>query len=286
MPFYFDQLILRFFESLRCDFLTVFFGAFSLLGEGFAVGIVVILLYWLLPQRDGEQILSSALTCLPLNCYLKFAVARPRPYTTGVVSLLKVDTPLFSTTDLGDTLSFPSGHAQASSNWTVSVALRKKYLWVRVLVPVYIFFMLCSRLYFGVHYPTDLLAGLLFGVCLSLLWEAIFRTCPRARYFILCGAAVLALVMLFFPFMHDYAEATGMLAGAAFFLPLANLISPREPTGKKRLLRVLVGGAAAGIALALSLLLPKGEAYTVLKWFLLLGVATLGAQALFKALKI
>ena len=281
-----ETAILQFFESIRNPALDVVFAAFSFLGEAVTVAAAVALVYWLAPRRAGELILFTSLTSLPLNVFVKESVLRPRPYAAGVVEKLHIDNALVSTADLGDNL--PSGHAQATSAalFSASFARPPKRRWVwAVSVPV-VLLVMCSRLYLGVHYPTDVLAGAAIGLLLSLFWAIVFQKAYGCRHMILLGFAALALLPLFFRASDDMVQAAGLLTGAALFLPLTELVKPREPQGWKRLLRIPAGILPAAGVFALSLLLPDGYGYQLLTYVLVIGGASLGAQSLFRLLKI
>lgn len=283
-----ETAILRFFESIRSGFLTPFFGFFSLFGEAATIALVVILLYWLLAGRAGEQIAVTLLTSLPVNVIMKHAIARPRPYAAGVVSRVDVDNFLVSTRNLGDALSFPSGHAQFTTCLSSSISFKARRWWVWGLSLVFVLLVACSRLYFGVHYPTDVLAGFLLGILATLVWDLIYRYACGARYFVLCGLAIVSLLSLLLYSDKDCVQAAGLLAGVAFFLPICDFLKFHafKPPFLRRLLRVPAGVLVVGAVFALTLLFPDGAGFGLLKWFLFAGAATLGAQALFRVLKI
>ena len=280
-----EQAILQFFEGLRCPPLDIIFSFFSFFGEATVLAAAVVLLYWLIANDAGEQILLTALTSLPLTVLLKHAVVRPRPYAAGVVARAEVDNFFTSTEGLGDNLSFPSGHAQSAGSVLCALSLRLKGVWVWIFSAALVILIICSRLYLGVHYPTDVLAGLVFGVAVALFWNIIYRRAYRFRYIVLCGIALATLVPVLFFVHEDYIQAAGFLAGSAFFLPLYGIIFKRKPAPfPRRLWRIPVGLLTMGVVFTFTLLLPEG--FALLKWFLLAGAATFLSELCFGILKI
>lgn len=281
-----EAMILQFFEEIRSPALTWVFGVLSFLGEGLTVGAVILLLYWLVGGRTGEQLLVTAVSSAAFNAMMKEAVRRPRPYAAGVVERLDVDTPLFSTRDLGDALSFPSGHAQATSAGVFAGAMIKRRVWGWILAVLFLLGVCASRLYFGVHYPTDLLAGILLGVLVALFWHLIYRDLYAFRYYFLAGAAIGFLAVLPLAPASDFVHMTALVSGAAFFLPLTNYLRVPMSKGWRRIWRIPVGLACLGAAFLAMLPLPEGAAFSLLKWFLLFGAGTFLSGVFFKALKI
>ena len=103
------------------------------------------------------------------NLFLKNIIARPRPCWINEDFPMLIGVP-------GD-YSFPSGHTCASFACTLVLyrILPKKYGVPAVLLAALIAF---SRLYVGVHYPTDVLGGLAVGIFSSclVLWIGKKRT--------------------------------------------------------------------------------------------------------------
>ena len=281
-----DAFLLEFFNRIRCDALTVFFGFFSFLGEGIPLVVGVLLCFWLTKPQTGERIAVVALTSLPLNTWLKVAVARPRPYVAETVPLLPVDNAFLSTTDLGSHVSFPSGHSQSVASFLSALSLRVKRVWVWIVCMLVTLLVMISRLYFGVHYPTDVIAGFLIGFFVALFWTVVYQKAYGARYYMLCAFAIASLIPLFFTQPHDCLQSVGLICGLAVFLPIANRVAPPLSSFPKRLLRIPVGALAAGAVFLVSLLFPEGDAFRLLSYFLLTGGATAGAQALFRLFRI
>ena len=99
------------------------------------------------------------------NLTLKPLVARIRPYEFAHHVRLIIDTP----TDF----SFPSGHTFASFASAVSIFLfHKKEGFIALTLAALIAF---SRLYLYVHFPTDILAGIILGIIVAFISRAITK---------------------------------------------------------------------------------------------------------------
>lgn len=157
------QILLWIQEYLRFDFLTPVFIVITKLGDAGAVWIVltVILMINRKTRKAGcMSALALLFALLADNMILKNLVARIRPYEVvdGLQLLIEKQVDF----------SFPSGHTGSSfaSAVVCFTQLPKKYG-----VPLLVLAVLigCSRLYVGVHYPSDVLAGALIGTALALL---------------------------------------------------------------------------------------------------------------------
>lgn len=278
-----DSAILQFFESIRSPALTVFFGLFSLLGEAAVISAIVIIVYWLAPRKVGEQALFTVLSSFCVNTFLKYTVARPRPYVAGVVK--KLDPPLGAS--LEEYASFPSGHTQMTAGFFGSISSRSKRVLVWVLCGLTVLCIMLSRLYFGVHYPSDVLAGLFCGILLALLWALVYRFAYDFRYLILLGFALISLLPVLSSPAHDYLQAVGLLSGAAVGLALLHFsANGTEAELPRSFWRIPVGVSILAAVFMVTLFFPKGDAYTLLKWFLLAFAGIFGGQHAFERLQI
>lgn len=153
-----DGAILLFIqEHLRFEWLDPIVLFLTSLGNAGAVWIVLAaaLLIQKKYQRAGlAMALSLLLGFLVTNLLLKNWVCRPRPYT-AIPQLI----PLVTEGDW----SFPSGHS--TSSMAAAVAMFCRTPRGIGVPPVVLAVAIClSRLYVGVHYPTDVLCGALVGV--------------------------------------------------------------------------------------------------------------------------
>jgi undecaprenyl-diphosphatase len=115
-----------------------------------------------------ELFLSTTATAI-IMLVLKVVIAAPRPFT--VLSNVHVLLP----NERG--YSFPSGHASI----TFAIATVVYFYHKRLGIFLYLFSLLValSRIYVGVHYPIDVLAGILLGLVIPILFHLFFKTLHR-----------------------------------------------------------------------------------------------------------
>ncbi len=153
-------------ENLR-GLLDPIVEGYTTLGNTGLMWIVLSLamLCWKPTRKAGVAALAAmVLGLLCTNVVLKHVVARPRPWldVAGLVPLIQEPDPN----------SFPSGHTcaafAAASPWWRALPRR----WMRWTGLVLAVCMGLSRLYVGVHYPSDVIAGALVGLfCGWAAWK-------------------------------------------------------------------------------------------------------------------
>jgi len=144
------------------------------------IALTVIMLLIKRTRPVGVMMMFALLGALLVdNIILKNLVARTRPYDAveGVRLLIERQ----------NDYSFPSGHTGSSFAAAVVMFRELPRKW-GVSALVLAFLIAFSRLYVGVHYPTDVLAGLVIGTVLALL------SCWLCRKYIFKDPAKLAAV--------------------------------------------------------------------------------------------
>lgn len=154
-----DGNILLFIQDyIRQDWMDGFWTTITKLGNAgwFWIALSIILLCFKKTRKIGcVSLLALVIGELVTNVVLKNLVARLRPYEVidGLRLIIKPQSDF----------SFPSGHSCASfaSATVIYKMMPRKYGICAVVLAVLI---ALSRVYVGVHYPSDVLAGGLIGI--------------------------------------------------------------------------------------------------------------------------
>lgn len=129
--------------------------------------ISLIMIFFKKTRKIGVIVLFSiTIGFVFTNLILKNVVARPRPFIDETADYYLWWKEAGSMIESG--YSFPSGHTTAAMAFGLSLFLcfKKKWSWVFLLIP---FIMGFTRIYFMVHYTTDVLGAILVGGLSALI---------------------------------------------------------------------------------------------------------------------
>ena len=175
----FDFRVLSGVEELRAAWLTPLMRGMSAIGTALVLYPLLLLAGLLLWWRRGEWLPGVlALLWLWLGQLVRVAInsgiARPRPQSSQLVH--------------ASGYAFPSGHASTSTIGYALLALllmrlvSRRWWWVLALVGVTVPVLVgLSRLYLGVHWPSDVVAGWAFGAAWVALGLLGFAVVSRSR---------------------------------------------------------------------------------------------------------
>jgi undecaprenyl-diphosphatase len=180
----FDVAILQWLHGHQSKALTAVMVEMTYLGTGTVVivivGVAALFLWHTEHKHSARLLLAATIGNILLDGALKLAYHRPRPsvfawQTTAVSS------------------SFPSGHAMSATvvYGTVAYLLMRlqKHHWAKVLTlsaAILLILLIClTRLYLGVHYPSDVLGGIIVGLawasfCMATLEASLVLARRRA----------------------------------------------------------------------------------------------------------
>ena len=162
--------------------LTPFMELISLMGKGgiFLIFLSLILALFKKTRRFGTAMcLGLAIGALFVNLFLKVVIARPRPYAdiNGVYYPLWVMLGQHMESDM----SFPSGHTNAAFAAMIPLFIlgKKNISWLAIVFGI---LMGISRIYLVVHFPTDVIGGLITGTIAGMIGTLIAMNLPRKWY--------------------------------------------------------------------------------------------------------
>ena len=128
--------------------------------EGFFI-LFLPFIYWCVDRRTGVRLSILFLFSAYINSAAKVFAGQPRPF--------QYDSRVKQIVSAGGG-GFPSGHTQGTLVFWGYLASSFKGLLLWVVAGVLMILIPLSRLYLGVHFPTDLLGGYLIGAILLLLY--------------------------------------------------------------------------------------------------------------------
>lgn len=136
------------------DWLIPIMKFFTYLGYPQAYMIIIAVIYWSIDRKLGLRLAIFLPLVASINSILKQAFHAPRPYWLDQgIKAIKVS----------NGFGMPSGHAQASMAWIYAGSFLKGK-W-SLIVPIGLVFLIgVSRIYLGVHFPSQVLIGWLIGL--------------------------------------------------------------------------------------------------------------------------
>lgn len=271
-------------QQIDTPLLDSFFRAITSLGDELFYLLLFSFLLWCVDFYLGIRVGIIFLLSVYVNTGVKEIFQQPRPFDI-LPEIQKVHASGYG---------FPSGHAQSSLVVWGSIAYWKKQIWIRNLSVLLILLIGFSRIYLGVHFPTDILGGWLFGGLILGLSYFIFLKIKLGfiqgnMIFKIIGITLFPVILLQIQSSPDIissvAALTGVGYGLLFFHSFIGGIRPGN--WLQRLFSFLVGVIGIGILyLGLKLILPsEGQPfYQLCRFFryLLLGIwISFGAPWLF-----
>lgn len=196
--------ILMWIQSFATPSLDVIWQCITMLGEETWMVLLLCYLYWC-RRKDAALFFSFTLfTSLTVNSLLKNIFQFARPIGEPGIRVLREQT--------ATGFSFPSGHSQLGATAFASLGFwlrQKRFLLLAVAVSLLIGY---SRMYLGVHYPKDVLVGILLGWMISYLCYQLYTHCHKTYLlFFLIGAFAIGAMALF-PGKTGY-QSMGLLGG-------------------------------------------------------------------------
>ena len=247
-------------QTVRTPALDALFSAFTFMGNAEFYLLLAPAIIWCVDYGVGARLGILVLLSATLNVAMKDVLMQPRPCDIRPEICL----------DDAAGYGLPSGHSQnAVVFWGLPAHwLRSGWVWAGAIALMFLIGL--SRIYLGVHFPTDVLGGWAIGALILVLylstrsgmegWLASLGIGPQ----VLLALAVPAVFLVIDP-NREMVQATSAFAGFGSGLALTHRYLHFNPSGPiwHRTVRFLVGVVIVAVLYAgLSAVFPReGEAY-------------------------
>jgi membrane-associated phospholipid phosphatase len=260
--------VIRVIQKIESPSLTTLFKFITAFGTAYFYVPVILIIFWCMDEKQGFHLAILIMISAWINAFMKDVLKQPRPFNLEPALGLAFES----------SYGAPSGHAQISLAFWIPMAAwisqvwavnkqRLFFIWAQAIFTILLIGF--TRLYLGVHFPTDLFAGwILAGIILALWVTSAPFLMKRAASAGIRGqnifAAAIALVMngiypknrtlpaLFLGFCIGY-----NLRKKRFPFSAGKKINGKKPPLQARVFRCLTGFAGMAILFfGLRLILP------------------------------
>lgn len=248
--------LIKAIQTIESPALTSIVVFITNLGAGTLYLLILFYIFWCVDDRAGIKLSVLTIFSAWTNGFLKVMFKQPRPYDLDPSVGRAFES----------SYGFPSGHAQSVLVFFMSLAsmLKKPAVYIAAILITLV--MSFTRLYLGVHFPTDILGGWLAGFIILGLYrlfaDRIIKTLASSsvRFRLIISAAVSFIMLLLSP--NDVRMSgtfLGLGMGYTFMLRFFPFDVKKKKSGASAdmltlFLRYILGAACTGLLLFLGTL--------------------------------
>lgn len=231
-------------QAVHNPALDGFFNALTFMGEADFYLLIFPLIIWAFNKSIGQRAVFLIFFGLTVNAWVKDIFGHPRPFEWPSPA----DSPVLDLNQNAHGPGLPSGHTQASLMLWYYLAYHFKKRWLWVLATILFVLISFSRVYLGVHFPTDLLGGIILGLIMLLLFikfeDRLVDKLWAQSVWLQVGLAIIIPLVLIIIYPHrDAVAALSALSGFSLGIIIDRQIIHFDVTGSiiQKVLRYAIG---------------------------------------------
>lgn len=269
--------ILQFLESIRMEPITSIMIVITMMAETVFLSVIAMILYWCVDKEKSKRLSFMIFFSAGVNGIIKNIIKMPRPFQVGIVSPIRAHT--------ATSYSFPSGHTQAATSfWGSSMLILKKKP-VVILGSLMILLTGFSRMYLGVHWPMDVIGGILFGLASVLVAGGLIGEDGKVVNWHVIGASMAFIGVLILDVDANLYKTIASIWGfalGAFLEQKYVAFKPIQPM-RMQIVKVIIGLIGVGaLQIGLKRVFPEYKALDMIRYALVMLWITVGAPYCFK----
>ena len=212
--FDFEWRILDFFDNFKSDILNTINQYFSNIFGSIGLIIIFLVIYWVINKEKGLHIGFSLAFSMVINNFLKGLILRKRPFEIEGKEYLRK---LSEAKDHATGTSFPSGHSMNSASLYTGLIVNyrhKRFLILHIISVILLVLVGITRIYLGVHFPTDVIVGINLGVLVAIVTTFLQEALTNKKWILYVIITMIFAPFLFFNmFGKDFIKSYGMILG-------------------------------------------------------------------------
>ncbi len=199
-----DVTFILWLQQFSNSFWDSFFSIITTIGNAEYYMITIPIFYWCYNKRFTFKFALFIIATTYVNSTIKAIANVPRPSADEVRVLAAYSAP-------GN--AFPSGHTQGTLSFWGYMSLQVKKTWFTICSVILIFLVALSRMYLGLHYLTDIVGGIFFGLVVLVLFNLYYERISK-KIVVLSKRTKLLLSILVPPlFLLSKGHDNSMLVG-------------------------------------------------------------------------